>query len=135
MTDPTCVGGAVDMVHRPRRLVLRAYLGFWRALGLLGGMAQGACQFCLKEAFETLRGYDESQYMGEDVNFYWRLRRLARQRGWVTSYIRELQVMPSPRRFDRWPLWRTLVWTNPFFAFALRRRRGAWNGWYNQPPR
>jgi nicotinic acid phosphoribosyltransferase len=41
----------------------------------------------------------------------------------------------APRRFDRWPLWRTLVWTNPVVAFALRRRRGAWNGWYNQPPR
>jgi glycosyltransferase involved in cell wall biosynthesis len=135
MADPTYAGGAVDMLYRPCRLVLRAYLGFWRALGLLGGMAQGACQFCRRDVFQTPRGYDESQYMSEDVDFHWLLRRLARRRGWTTSYVRELQVMPSPRRFDRWPLWRTLVWTNPLVAFAFRRRRGAWSGWYIHPPR
>jgi glycosyltransferase involved in cell wall biosynthesis len=135
MSDPACAGGAVDTVHRPRRLVLRAYLEVWRALGLLGGMAQGACQFCRRSIFDALGGYDELQYMGEDVDFFWRVRRLARRRGLSTSYVRDLQVAPSPRRFDRWPLWRTLVWTNPLVAFALRRRKSAWSGWYVHPPR
>ena len=135
MTDPTCAGGAVDTVHQPNSLLLRAYFRSWRVLGLIGGMAQGACQFCRRSVFQELGGYDETQYMGEDVDFYWRLKWLARQRGLRTSFIRELRVIPSPRRFDRWPLWRTLIWTNPPLVFALRRRRTAWEGWYREPPR
>jgi len=135
MTDPTCAGGAIDAMHQSNRLLLRAYLRFWRILGLLCGMVQGACQFCRSSVFQELGGYDETQYMGEDVDFYWRLKRLARRRGLRTFFIRDLQVIPSPRRWDRWPLWRTLIWTNPLFAFALRRRRAAWAGWYRQPVR
>jgi glycosyltransferase involved in cell wall biosynthesis len=135
MADPGCAGGAVDMRHHARRLTVRADLGAWRFLGLLGGMAQGACQFCRRSILDELGGYDETQYMGEDVDFCWRLRRLARRRGLSTSYVRDLPVLPSPRRFDRWPLWRILVWTNPVLVLALRRRKAAWAGWYTQPPR
>jgi glycosyltransferase involved in cell wall biosynthesis len=135
MRDPTCAGGSVDLLLLPNSLLVRAYLGFWRVLGLIGGMAQGACQFCRKSVFQELGGYDETWYMGEDVDFYWRLKRLARHRGLRTSFIRELQVIPSPRRFNRWPLWRTLIWTNPLVAFALRHRRAAWVGWYKEPLR
>ena len=135
MTDPTCAGGAVDAVHQANSLLLRAYLRFWRVLGLIGGMAQGACQFCRRSVFQELGGYDETQYMGEDVDFYWRLKQLARQRGLRTSFVRELQVIPSPRRWNRWPLWRTLIWTNPPLIFALRHRRAAWVGWHRDPPR
>jgi GT2 family glycosyltransferase len=135
MTDPLYVGGAVDCLHQSNSLIVRAYLKFWRVLGLMGGMAQGGCQFCRRGAFQELGGYDEAWYMGEDVDFYWRLKRLARGRGLRTSFIRELQVIPSPRRWNRWPVWRTLIWTNPLLTFALRHRRSAWAGWYKDPPR
>ena len=127
-TDPRCIGGAVDCRHDAARVVLRVYLALWRALGLIGGMAQGACQFCRKDVFRELGGYDETWYMGEDVEFYGRLKQLARQRGLRTAAIRDLQVIPSPRRWNRWPLWRTLIWTSPVITFALKRRKGAWSG-------
>jgi len=135
MTDPVCVGGAVDCLHQPNTQLVRAYLKFWRVLGLIGGMAQGACQFCRRSIFQELGGYDETWYMGEDVDFYWRLKRLARKRGLRTFFIRELQVIPSPRRWDRWPLWRILIWTSPLLTYAFRHRRSAWAGWYREPPR
>jgi glycosyltransferase involved in cell wall biosynthesis len=135
MTDPVCVGGAVDCLHRANGFVMRAYLKFWRVFGLLCRTAQGGCQFCRRSVFQELGGYDETWYMGEDVDFYWRLKRLARQRGLRTSFIRELQVVPSPRRWDRWPVWRALIWTSPPVTFALRHRRSAWKGWYMEPPR
>lgn len=135
MIDPGCVGGAVDAAHRPARALVRAYLKLWRVLGLLAAMAQGACQFCRRQIFIELGGYDEALYMGEDVDFYWRLRRLARQRHGPTCFIRDLQVVPAARRFDRWPLWRTLVWTSPPVVYALRRHRLPWAGWYRDPPR
>lgn len=132
MREATCVGGAVDAAHRPKRLVVRAYLGLWRAVGMLGGMAMGACQFCRRDVFAAVGGYDETLYMGEDVDFFWRLRAAARRRGLMTCFVRDLQVVPSSRRFDRWPLWRTLLLTNPLLILALRRRRAAWSGWYDE---
>ncbi len=135
MADPQCVGGSVDILHRPASRILRAYLVFWRVVGLLGGMAQGACQFCRKSAFRELGGYDETWYMGEDVDFYWRLKRLAQRRGLRVRFIGELQVIPSPRRFDQWPIWRTLVWTFPPLLWVLKRNKAVWGGWYREPPR
>ena len=46
MRDPACVGGGVDVDHRPRRAFVRLYLRVWRLLGRLTGMVQGAAQFC-----------------------------------------------------------------------------------------
>lgn len=135
MGEPGCMGGAVDAAHRSKRLVIRAYLRFWRVLGILLGTAQGACQFCRRDVFAELGGYDETWYMGEDVDFFWRLKTLAHRRGLETCFIRDLQVVPSARRFDIWPLWRTLLLTNPFVAFVLRRRKSSWAGWYDQAPR
>ena len=135
MANASCVGGAVDTAYEARHSVIQAYLTCWRMLGHWGGMAQGACQFCRRDTFAELGGYDETLYMGEDVDFFWRLQSTARKRQCQTCFIRDLKVSPSARRFDTWPLWRTLVWTNPIVILALRRRRFPWAGWYREPPR
>ena len=135
MSDPFCVGGAVDVHHRPARAILRLYVRCWRILGRLSGMAQGAAQFCRRETFLALGGYDEGIYMGEDVDFYWRMTRAARKMGCKVHYISDVKVVPSSRRFDRWPLWKTLLWTNPILVALLRHRKRAWSGWYRNGPR
>lgn len=135
MREPACAGGAPDAVYHPARFVMRVYLGFWRVIGLVAGMAMGACQFCRRDIFGALGGYDETWFMGEDVDFIWRLRAFARRRGLQTCSLRDVQVVPSSRRWDKWPVWRTLVLTNPFLMLVLRRRRSSWNGWYDQAPR
>jgi glycosyltransferase involved in cell wall biosynthesis len=60
--QPTCLGGAVDIDYQPARLLMKMYLRLWRLIGLCLGMAPGAVQFCRRDAFSTLRGYDESIY-------------------------------------------------------------------------
>jgi glycosyltransferase involved in cell wall biosynthesis len=135
LAAPGCVGGAVDTEYRPKKRSIRAYLGLWRILGRAAGMAQGATQFCLRDTFTALGGYDESLFMGEDVDFYSRLRRHARRVGGHVRFIDELKVVPSCRRFDRWALWRTLIWTNPLVIAPLRRARRMWRGWYEAPVR
>ena len=135
MGDPGCVGGAVDVEYRPRRLSMRLYLRAWRLLALLTGMAQGATQFCRRSAFEQLGGYSEIAWVGEDVDFYWSLKRFARARGRTVRFIRSPRVRPSCRRFDKWPAWRVLVFTNPLFIALLRRRRQVWSGWYDRAVR
>src|SRR5262249_43328862 len=79
--DNGCIGGAVQLQYAPKRRVIRWYLSGWRLLARIAGMAQGAVQFCTTEAFHAIRGYDERLYMGEDVDFHWRLGRYARRTG------------------------------------------------------
>ena len=129
------MGGTADIVHSPTSRLLRAYLKVWRWLGTRLGMAQGAAQFCRKSAFIVLNGYDESQFMGEDVDFYWRLQKLCARGGGYLKFLDELKVVPSPRRFEQTPLWRTLIWTNPLFLALFRKTSWAWAEWYVKPPR
>jgi glycosyltransferase involved in cell wall biosynthesis len=135
MQDPTSLGGAVDINYRPVRSVIRLYLGLWRLIGTIWGMAQGATQFCRRDAFAALGGYDETIYMGEDVDFYWRLRRLAKSQHTRVEFVSDIQVVPSCRRFDQWPISRTLVLTNPLLVALFHRRRSPWVRWYADPPR
>ena len=135
MSDPACIGGSPDVVHRVRSKLLRTYFRVWRWIGLKLGMAQGAAQFCRKSAFGILNGYDESQFMGEDVEFYWRLRKLVAETGGHLKFLNDVTVVPSSRRFDRSPTWHTLIWTNPLFIAPFRKSRSAWSAWYLRPPR
>jgi glycosyltransferase involved in cell wall biosynthesis len=135
MADPLRDGGAVDVDHRASRSIIRLYLHAWRVLGQATGMAQGGAQFCRRDVFLALGGYDESQYMGEDVDFYWRLARNARQKHRTVRYITEVQVVPSPRRNNNWPVWKILFWTNPVLAAMFRRHKRIWRGWYEDAPR
>jgi glycosyltransferase involved in cell wall biosynthesis len=135
MADHSCCGGAVDTDYRPKRYSVKLYLQLWRLLGKVTGMAQGSAQFCRKDIYVSLRGYDETLYMGEDVDFYWRLNRFAKRRNARVCFIKDIQVVPSTRRFDQWSLWRTLIWTNPLFILTLRRRKTGWKGWYDTVPR
>ena len=135
MSDANCFGGAVDTDHRPRKLEVRVYLQFWRIIGRALGMAQGATQFCRRDIFFALNGYDETLFMGEDVDFYWRLKKFATQQNGRVAFIDDLKVVPSARRFDQWSIWRTLLWTNPVLVFLLRRSKTGWKGWYKTAPR
>jgi glycosyltransferase involved in cell wall biosynthesis len=135
MADARFLAGAMDTEYRPERQTMRLYLGLWRVFGRLTRMAQGSAQFCRRDAFTAVGGYDETLFMGEDVDFFWRLQRHADATGAHTRIVRDLRVVPSARRFDRWPLWRVLLMTNPFVILLLRRRRRAWSGWYEQEVR
>ncbi len=135
LSDPACAGGSVDIDYQPVRFSLRLYLQLWRILGKLTGMAQGATQFCRRRIYFSLGGYDERLYMGEDVDFYWRLKRMAKEQSQKVCFLNDLRVIPSCRRFNHWPLLKTLIWTNPIVILLLRRNRAAWRDWYRVPPR
>ncbi len=135
MSDPDCIGGGVDVKYRPRRLAIRFYLQLWRILARLTGMVQGAAQFCRTNAFEKVGGYDERAWIGEDVDFYWSLKRFAKASRRKVRFLRTPRVQPSNRRFDKWPTWRILIWTNPLFIALLHRRKAPWGAWHTNPPR
>ena len=106
----------------------------WRIIGHLTNMAQGATQFCRTVEFVELGGYDETIFMGEDCDFYWRMSRCAKKTSRHTAFINEVRVVPSPRRYDQWTIWKTLVNTSPLFILLNWKRKSAWSGWYEDRP-
>ncbi len=134
LDDSTCVGGAVDVHHKPAKLLMKCYVAVWRILGRLSNMAQGATQFCRRAEFFQLGGYDETIFMGEDCDFYWRMNRLAKTSARHITLIKKVRVVPSPRRYDQWSIWRTLVETNPLFILLFWKTKNAWSGWYEDRP-
>ena len=135
MQDLACVGGGVDVHYCPNRLSIRVYLRLWRFLARRLEMVQGATQFCRRSAFDAVGGYDETAWIGEDVDFFWALSKLAKRNKGTVELIRHPRVRASSRRFDRWPVWKTLLWTSPVIIALFRRRRWAWGGWYSRPVR
>jgi glycosyltransferase involved in cell wall biosynthesis len=136
MRDERCLGGAVSVRYQPpARRWMKLYLAGWRFWSRLFNMKQGAAQFCRRPAFEALGGYDETIFVGEDIEFYWRLARFARNRGEHLRFIENPPVITSARRFDAMSVWRTIVLTHPVFIRLAWRRRGIWSDWYQRPPR
>ena len=133
--DKGFVGGSVQLRYASRRRLVRLYLWGWRLLARVAGMAQGGVQFCTTEAFHAIGGYDERLYMGEDVDFYWRLRRYGRRVGSGLCLLSPEYAASSSRRFDLCGVWEILVTTNPVFIAVFRRRKDAWRRWYEVPPR
>lgn len=135
MSNPAVLGGAVDTEYRPTGIMEKTYLRMYRLLSRATGMAQGCAQFYRRDLFFTLGGFDERLFMGEDVDLFWRFKKLARKMGGRVVVIEDIKVIPSCRRYDQWPFWRTLVWTNPLLITLFQRRRAAWHGWYKDVPR
>jgi glycosyltransferase involved in cell wall biosynthesis len=132
MTDPKCYGGAVAVDYgnfdRPwLRFMGRA----WKFWGPVFNMKQGAAQFCRRTVFAQLGGYDERIYLGEDIDFYWRLTKHAKATGGTVAYIEEPKVTTSTRRFDKMSIWDTMVLTHPIYILLNWKRKNPWRQWYD----
>lgn len=136
MEDENCFGGAVAVNWGElERTWMKFYLlggKFWTTVF---NMKQGAAQFCRLSVFEKLHGYDPTIFMGEDVEFYWRLSKFAKHNGGRLNFIEDLPVTTSARRFDKMDLWKTLLLTNPMFIRFAWRRKKWWKDWYENAVR
>ena len=135
LSRPKYVGGAVEPDYRPKSKSVRIYLRLWAKLANYLSIAQGVTQFSTRDAFEDIGGYNESLYMSEDIYFYWKLSDYAKNKGLDTVYIDDIKVEPSCRRLDQWPLWKTILWTNPITTRLFLGSKGFWRHWYDDPPR
>lgn len=124
-----CIGGAPATRYDYRKRVLRPYMAMWRLVAALRHMTQGVGQFVTAEAFAAVGGYPTELRMAEDTEFNWRLRRLARRRGQHTVYLADVVIVPSSRRLDSWPVWKTVLMTNPITTRLFLRSARFWKGW------
>jgi len=136
MIDSRCHGGAVDVSYDSfERKWVRYYSMGWKFWGRLLNMKQGAAQFARVSAFKAINGYDEGIFMGEDIDFYWRLSKHAKQSDGYVKFIDDPKVVTSGRRFDKMSILKTLVLTHPIFIWSSRKRASAWKDWYENAVR
>jgi glycosyltransferase involved in cell wall biosynthesis len=136
LEDDNCFGGAVAVKYSNlQRKWMEIYLLGWKFWGMVFNVKQGAAQFCRKPVFEKLRGYDESIFVGEDVEFYWRLTKFAEQHDGHLYFVEEPKVTTSARRFDKMSPGKTLLLTHPFFIYLAWRKKSFWKDWYEKPVR
>jgi glycosyltransferase involved in cell wall biosynthesis len=130
MSSDKCVGGSVRVEYeRARRTWVRFFMLSWLFWARFTTMRQGALQFCRADVFHELGGYDDTIYVGEDIEFHWRLDKLARERGGFTSFIETPMVLTSSRRWDKMGL-RMLFIGHPVTIFLGWRARFLWKDWY-----
>jgi glycosyltransferase involved in cell wall biosynthesis len=138
MSDERCFGGSVAVEYEEsRRRWVRFYLMAWQFWGRVLKMHQGAAQFCRRDAFRELGGYDPTIYVGEDIEFLWRLAKLARsqpKRGY-TTFIAVPAVRTSARRYSKMGLLRLLIVTHPITILLAWRIRSVWKDWYENAVR
>lgn len=132
-----CIGGSVAVEYEPvtNRKWVRYYLMCWQIWGRFLRMRQGALQFCRRDAFERLGGYDTTIYLGEDIEFHWRLDKLGRESGRGTDFIESPAVVSSSRRWERMGLLSVLYHTHPIKIFLTWRSRRAASPWYDNAVR
>jgi len=136
MQDEKCFGGAVAVDYGEfQRRWMKLYSLGWKLWGNVFNMRGGAAQFCRKRIFHNIGGYDESIYLGEDVEFYWRLSSFAKRNGGFLQFIEEVTVTTSTRRFDKMSLCKTLLLTHPFYIMLNYKRKSAWKDWYDNAVR
>ena len=131
--DEKCFGGAVSVEYGEfERGWMKYYLYGWKFWEKFFNMKQGAAQFCRREVFANLGGYDTGIYVGEDLEFYWRLTKFARQNAGHLFFIEEPKVKTSPRRLDKIPFLKTFVLMNPIYIRLLWRKKSFWEFWYEK---
>lgn len=136
MGDGKCMGGAVAVEYEDfRRKWMRFYLAGWKFWGTVFNMKQGAAQFCRKSVFAEVGGYDQTIFVGEDVEFYWRLSRFAGRKKGYLHFVESPPVITSARRFDKMGLWKTFLLTHPIFIRLTWRRKPVWKDWYEKAVR
>jgi glycosyltransferase involved in cell wall biosynthesis len=134
MSDQKCFGGAVRVEYEGpyTRFWMGFFMKIWVVLGKVTRIRGGALQFCRADIFRELRGYDESIWVGEDVEFHWRLDKLAFRQGGHTTFIEQPPVVTSSRRWNRMGLLRMLFFTHPITILVAWRWRSFWKDWYER---
>ena len=136
MEDERCFGGAVAVDFEPfKRKWMKYYLRGGELWQTVFNWKLGATQFCRKSVFQTIGGYDETIFMSEDVQFYRRLTKYAKQKDGYLFFVEEPRVTTSARRFDKMSVWKTLLLTNPLFFVLTSRRKRFWKDWYEKAVR
>jgi GT2 family glycosyltransferase len=107
-----CLAGGAILRYDTTRLDVRIPLALWSALSRLLKWAAGSFMFCEAAAFREVGGFSEALYAAEEVDFFRRLKRLARVRGRRIVILHRHPILSSARKAElyRWrEMWLVLL--------------------------
>ena len=107
---------------------------FWNLVSRSFRMAAGSFIFCRREAFESIGGFSEKVFAGEEIFLSMALKRWCRKSGYVFRILKRYPVVTSSRKL----FWHSkarifgVILLPMIFPFALRSKRFC-SFWYARP--
>ncbi len=127
-----CAGGTTVRMDSEKRTVTCA-LWFWNGLSRRMRWACGAYVFCLREAFESVGGFNERVYISEEIFLSRKLRKWGKARG-LEMVIFDGRIESSARKVEWFTLGQTARLLLMLTLFPLLiRSRWACGYWYERP--
>jgi len=130
-----CCGGGIRLdfgtVASP---FVQRVIAFWNMISLKFRLAAGSFVFCLGDAFDAVRGFDERVYASEEIGFSLKIRQWGKKRGMGFCIIQEEFIISSQRKLhwfspvQTW-LFALSLFIIPFAPFS----RTLCRMWYKRP--
>lgn len=129
-----CAGGAITVADAPLPRHVERLLAIWNWCADRFGMAAGSFVFCRRDAFESVGGFDEKVYAGEEVWLSRRLKRWGRKRALTFRVLAEPPIVTSGRK-GQWFSGREFAQQLALLLFCpwATRSRKLCRLWYRRP--
>lgn len=125
------LGGAVlynyDKIQNP---IVSWYLGVFRFFGTIFNVVQASCYFCQKEIYENINGFDENLLVAEDIDFYLRLKKIARKNRRKIYLVKQKYITLSARRINANNIFQNLFYLNPLSNYLFKNFDAFRRHWY-----
>jgi glycosyltransferase involved in cell wall biosynthesis len=118
----TFVGGGTRVIPERTSAGIRATYAIVSAMTAFTGLS-GVMFWCRRRDFEAIGGFDDTRVLAEDLDFARRLRAHGRKTGRRFATVRDVPVMASTRKFDRFGDWQMFAMVR-----QLRAVHAAWQG-------
>lgn len=127
-------GGAVVAPDRPLRPFYRLAIDVWNRFSIRFKIAAGCFIFCLREGFESVGGFSQKVYVGEEVWLSRDIGRWARSHNLSFSIIDRVPAVTSTRKLNWFSSYHTLALLVSMIFFPLIiRHRSLCRFWYRRP--
>jgi glycosyltransferase involved in cell wall biosynthesis len=131
-----CAGGGTTVQpDRPLKPFFGFALDLWNRLSRALQVAAGCYIFCTRKGFDTVGGFSQKVYVGEELWFSRAYRKWARKHGRSFQILHHAPVVTSARKLSWFPTGRSLLLVTAmvFFPVIARSRKLCWL-WYKRPP-
>ena len=125
-------GGSTVKLDTDRWIAI-LLVGVWNTLSRMCRWGAGSFVFCDAGAFREIGGFSQALYAGEEIDFFGRLKRLARERGRAVVILRRHPLATSDRKLRLYSLREHLAFVvrMAFSAGRSLRDRNACFPWYD----
>ena len=137
LRSETVVGGGIRVaMDRPVSPMVAWITRSWNRVSEHFGYAAGSFFFCRRDAFESVGGFDESVYAGEEIWLAKRLKRWARKNGMTFEILTEITIVTSGRISEWFSTKDFVMQLGLFFIFPWATKSRRLCGlWYRRPDR